>query len=103
MASLTGELVRHFLRRYPGAESADLQDPMCRWQIRMLRSVLAIVDMVLEDLGVDEDIRRQAMTAALFGAAPDPHAAKVRMQERAEHMEAIKRTVVPIHVERWDG
>ena len=102
MTRLVDEVINGYLRRYPGAGEADLTDGMYRWQVRMLRSVLALTDMGLEDEGISERVRAQVVRTALYGSAPNPFEAEQRVQEHAERVENLRRTAVPVRVANLD-
>lgn len=74
-------LVRDHMRRDPNAEHAFLNDPVYSAQVRFLRSMLRLVDEVLNHEGVPAPVRMRVVRAVLYGS-PDGADAIVRINDR---------------------
>lgn len=83
-------VVNDWLRRYPGADEAALTDGMYRWQLNILRSVLSLTDMALEDEGVPAEVRERVLRACMLGSAPQPVEAQERRRAEMERLEQLR-------------
>ncbi len=75
-------LIRDHMRRDPNAEEAFLRDPVYSAQLRFLRSMLRLVDEVMNHEGVPAPVRLRVVRAVLYGS-PDGADAIVRINDRA--------------------
>ncbi len=75
-------LIADHLRRDPNAEHAFLHDPVYSAQIKFLRSMLRLVDEVMNHEGVPAPTRLRVVRAVLYGS-PDGADAIVRIRDRA--------------------
>lgn len=82
--------VHSYLARMHGAQDAYLTDATYSAQIRWLRGVLDLVDMVLTDEGVPAATRERVTRCILYGS-PDPATAEARIDRHRAYMEAVSR------------
>ncbi len=71
MTELSNKVVADYVRRYPGAGTAAYEEHGHGQVIRLLKSLLALTDMQLEDEGFDVDVRRRVLAAALYDVDVD--------------------------------
>jgi hypothetical protein len=71
-----------------GGRRAYLEDPQHHWQMTWLRRMLDVIDMAMEDEGVDERSRERVIRTVLYGA-PDPGEAERRIDEQQKQIELL--------------
>lgn len=91
---LTDEIIRSYLRRMPGAEFAFVRDSLARREMELARSLLTLVDLGLQDEGVDEATRARVLRSALYGSLEDPAAAVERVHAAEKRTDELRRTVM---------
>jgi hypothetical protein len=89
--------VDRYRRRIDG-DRADRDDPQYHWQWRWLVNMLEVVDMAMEDEGIDERSRERVIRTILYGA-PDPIEADRRIDEQRRMVDEMRsRPLGPIVV-----
>lgn len=81
----TDQVISRYLRRMPGAKEAHALDPQYHAQISLLRRMLSVADMVMEDEGVPEEIRLRVIRTIMYGS-PDEGAAE---RQQATHTKLV--------------
>lgn len=79
--TVVDSVIRDYLARYPGAEFAYVQDTLYHREVTLLRSVLTLADMGMEDEGIPEETRVRVVRGALRGAIGDPGEAAQRVAD----------------------
>ncbi|MFF4292104.1 hypothetical protein ACFY0N_00435 [Streptomyces vinaceus] len=78
------DAIAEHLRRNPNAHRTALVDPVFAAEVHRLRLVLTALDAVLDDEGLDEEMRRRVgarLVADLVGT-DEENAARVRQREQ---------------------
>jgi hypothetical protein len=94
------EIVRGYLGRMPAAAEAHELDAQYRLQMDMLRRILGMVDIALDDEGIPRETRDRVLRAALYGSVDDPGAAMRRQEEIARLRAELARW--PVVLDRID-
>ncbi len=91
------EIERYSIRL--GNPGAARTDPYFQYHLTLLRNLLTIVEISLEDQGVDPEIARKVIRHVVFGGYPESADIVVRREHEAEMRRLIEnfplRTQVP--------
>lgn len=92
MSRASSEAWDRYASRVPSVGRASLNDPLYAAQMSLIRQWLDLTDMVLEDNGIDHNVRRQVMNQLLYGS-PNPYDAEARIELNHEKVEKLMRGV----------
>lgn len=98
----SSEAWERYEHRVPGVTRARRSDPMYAAQVSLLRQWLDLTDMVMEDNGVDHNVRRQVLNQLLYGA-PNPYDAEARIEDLAAKAEELGRMMPSPFPTGWEG
>lgn len=99
MSRLSEEAWDRYVVRAPGVWNAARNDPMYRAQTSLFRQWLGLMDMVLEDNGVDREVRQQCANQMLYGT-PNPFDAEARIEQTAAKAEELARSTELLY-KKW--
>lgn len=76
--------------RMPGAYRAYMNDATHHYQVDLVDTILATVDMAMEDEGVPEAARQRIIRTVVYGS-PNPADAELRMAQNEETKREMRR------------
>lgn len=85
----TDEVISRYLSRMPGAQEANALNAEYHAQIALLRRLLTVADLVMEDEGVPESVRLRVLRTVMYGS-PDEGAAERQQVDRAKLVAAME-------------
>src|SRR5690348_808995 len=100
MTRLSEDAWGRYTSRSAAAGRALFNDPLYAAQMSQMRQLLDLTDMVLEDNGITEDVRRQVANQLLYGC-PNPYDAEVRVERHREKVEELARMAPALLPKGW--
>jgi hypothetical protein len=96
------EETSRFQRRMPGAGTAVRNDPVHHHLVVWMDRMLHLVDVVMEDEGIEPAVRAKVVRCVLYGS-PNVADAELRMEQQQRMVDLVKYQAAPMVILPKDG